>query len=366
MNNLLESLFACCEEKSASDIHLSPGEAPRMRIRGELEIMGDYRPFDAAAVDEIAMELGLSTLPLGCADGSERIRYTLAKEGALDGAVTSPSGARYRFNVFREMNRHAVALRRLDAVFRDFSELSLPRRLEGFCSESDGLVIVSGPTGSGKSTTLATVINRINTVKKGHIVTVEDPVEYIHASKNCLVRQRQVGRDAKSFNDALVESLRQDPDVILVGEMRDTETMRTALRAAETGHLVFTTMHAGDAAGAVERMISVFPADEQPSVRHQLALVLRGILVQHLLPTADGRGRVPAAELLVNTPAVANLISTGRAAQIYSLIETGGQYGMCTLDESLASLVRRALIDPARAFALSKNPEILMRRIGNA
>ena len=366
MNNLLESLFACCEENGASDIHLSPGEVPRLRIRGELKAMTDYRAFDAETVDEIAMELGLATLPVGSSDGSERVRYLLLKEGALDGAVSSPSGARYRFNLFREMNRHAVALRRLDARFRDFSELGLPRRIEGFCGERDGLVIVSGPTGSGKSTTLATVINRINTVKMGHIVTIEDPVEYIHASKKCLVRQRQVGRDAKSFNDALVEALRQDPDVILVGEMRDADTMRTALRAAETGHLVFTTMHAGDAAGAVERMISVFPADEQPSVRHQLALVLRGIVVQHLLPTVDGRGRVPATELLVNTPAVANLISTGRPAQIYSLIETGGQHAMCTLDESLASLVRRSLVEPSRAFALSKNPEILKRRIGDA
>lgn len=366
MNNLLESLFARCEELGASDIHLSPGELPRLRLTGELMPLDDYRLLDEEAVDAIAMELGLTTLPLGCPDGTEKIRYTLLKEGAIDGAVSSPSHARYRFNVFREMNRHAVALRRLDMKFRDFRELGLPRRLEDFCSESEGLVIVSGPTGSGKSTTLATMINRINRTKRGHIVTIEDPVEFIHDSYKCLVRQRQVGRDAKSFNDALVESLRQDPDVILVGEIRDIDTVRTALRAAETGHLVFTTLHAGDAAGAIERMISVFPAEEQSSVRHQLALVLRGVFAQHLLPTTDGSGRVPACELLVNTSAVANLIATGRSQQLYSLIETGGKYGMCTLDESLATLVRHGFVTERVAMSLSKNPDVLRRRIGDA
>lgn len=366
MNNLLESLFARCEAAGASDIHLSPGEAPRMRLRGELEPLDDYRVFDSVAVDSIAMELGLTTLPLGCPDGTERIRYTLSKEGSVDGAVSSPSGARYRFNVFREMNRHAVALRRIDMTLLDFHRLGLPRRIEDFCRESEGLVIVSGPTGSGKSTTLAAAVDRINRTRHGHIVTIEDPVEFIHPSYKCLVRQRQVGRDTVSFNAALVESLRQDPDVILVGEMRDVDTMRTALRAAETGHLVFSTLHAGDAVGAVERMVSVFPAEEQSSVRQQLALVLRGVVAQHLLATADGAGRVPAVELMVNTPAVANLIASGRSQQLYSLIETGGRFGMCTLDESLATLVRQGRIAEHAAVRLSKNPEILMRRIGNA
>jgi twitching motility protein PilT len=363
MNSLLESLFARCEETDASDIHLSPGEVPRMRIKGGLVPLVDYRKLDSVALDAMAMELGLSTLPVGSPDGTERIRYTLLKEGAIDGAVSSPSGARYRFNVFREMNRHAVALRRLDMTFRDFSELGLPQRIEDFCDEREGLVIVSGPTGSGKSTTLASMINRINRTKMGHVVTIEDPVEFIHTSDKCLVRQRQVGRDAKSFNDALVEALRQDPDVILVGEMRDLDTMRTALRAAETGHLVLTTLHAGDVVGAVERMIGVFPAEEQSGVRQQLALVLRGIVAQHLLPAIDGRMRVPAVELLINTPAVSNLIANGRSQQLYSLVETGCKYGMITLDESLSSLVRRGRVSERTAVAVSKNPEMLVRRI---
>lgn len=366
MNSLLEKLFSKCEAAGASDIHLSPGEQPRMRVRGELVRLEEEETLDPATLEAIAFELGATTLPLSAAGGVERISERLLTEGAIDGAVSSASSARYRFNVFREMNRCAVALRRLDTDFRDFHELGLPGRLEEFCNEHEGLVIVSGPTGSGKSTTLATMLNRINRTEKRHVVTIEDPVEYIHISDKCLVRQRQIGRDARSFNSALVEALRQDPDVILVGEMRDLDTMRTALRAAETGHLVFTTLHAGDCAGAVERMISVFPADEQPSVRHQLALTLRGVFAQHLLATSDGTGRVPAVELLVNTTAVANLIATGRSSQLYSLIETGSMHGMCTLDESLASLVRRGKIYESAAFALSKHPEILKRRLGNA
>ena len=207
------------------------------------------------------------------------------------------------------------------------------------------------------------MIDRINETRDAHIITIEDPVEYIHSPKRCLVNQRQVGRDTKSFNDALVEALRQDPDVILVGEIRDLGTVRTALRAAETGHLVFTTLHAGDCAGAIERLISVFPADEQPGARRQLALALRGIVAQHLMQTADGRGRVPACELLVNNTAAANLIATGRSAQIYSVIETGAALGMMTLDQSLAELLAAGKVAEAAAEALSKNPEALLARV---
>ncbi len=361
-SNILETLFALCEEFDASDIHLAPDLPPRFRIRGRLLEKGTLKPFDVRSVDAIAMELGLSTLPLGSPDGTERIRLTLLKEGSIDGAVTSSSGTRYRFNVFRASDRHSIALRRIDSTFRSFRELGLPPRAERFAEERDGLVIVTGPTGSGKSTTLATMIDAINRSRDGHIVTVEDPVEHVHKSLRCLVNQRQVGRDVKGFSDALVDALRQDPDVILVGEMRDLATARTALRAAETGHLVFTTLHAGDCAGAVERLVSIFPADEQESARHQLALSLRGILAQHLLPSAGGDGRCAACELLVNTPAAANLIATGRSAQLYSVIETGSQYGMRTLDQSLAELLSRGRIEMKAAVALSKNPDSLCGR----
>ena len=362
MSVLLESLLAMCEETDASDLHLSVGLAPRFRIRGVLVAYGGFRPFDVKTVDSLAMEIGLFTLPVGSPDGTEKVRTILLRDGAVDGALTAPSGTRFRFNVYRANDRHVIALRRLDQKFHTFHELGLPGRIEDFCVERDGLVIVTGPTGSGKSTTLATMIDQINHSRDGHIITIEDPIEFLHASDRCIVNQRQVGRDTRSFNDALVESLRQDPDVILVGEMRDLATVRTALRAAETGHLVFSTLHAGDCAGAIERLISVFPAEEQTSARHQLALVLRGIFAQHLLPSPDGKRR-PACELLVNTPACANLIATGRTAQIYSVIETGGKSGMRTLDQSLAELLAARLIDERTALMLSRNPDVLKRRM---
>ena len=358
MMPLLESIFSLCEEFDASDIHLSVGFAPRFRIRGALVEKGDFKPFDAKTVDAITMELGLVTLPVGSSEGTEKVRLTLLNNGSIDGALTSPSGARYRFNLYRESGRHAVALRRLAATFRSFEELGLPQRLEEFCDERDGLVIVTGPTGSGKSTTLATMLDRINRTRAGHIITIEDPIEFVHTSQRCLVNRRQVGRDTRSFNDALVEALRQDPDVILVGESRDLATVRTALRAAETGHLVFTTLHAGDAPGAIDRLVAMFPAEEQPSARHQLALVLRGVFAQHLLRSARGETRYPVSELLVNTTASQNLIATGR-----SVLETGRSAGMQTLDQSLADLVLAGFVTERAALALSRNPTLLHSRL---
>ncbi|MBO5642906.1 MAG: PilT/PilU family type 4a pilus ATPase [Kiritimatiellae bacterium] len=363
MSNILENLFALTEEFGASDLHLNAGFAPRFRIDGKLIEKGDIKPYDMKAVDSIAMELGLYTLPAGCPDGTERIRMTLLKNGSIDGALTSPTGARFRFNIFRAFDRHSVALRRIDSTMRSFAELGLPQRVAGLAAENDGLVIVTGPTGSGKSTTLATMIDEINTNRCGHIITIEDPIEYIHKSKKCFVNQRQVGRDVSSFNDAVVDAMRQDPDVILIGEMRDISTVRTALRAAETGHLVLATLHASDSAGAVERLVAVFPPEEQNSIRHQLSLVLKGVLAQHLLPSLAGEGRCVACELLINTTAAANLIATGRSQQLYSVIETGAQQGMRTLDKSLAELITSGRIDERVARSLSKNPDMLKGRL---
>lgn len=360
---LLESLFSHCAALGASDIHLMVDEPPRFRVQGRLAPRPEYAPFNSATVDEIAMELGLYTLPIGCPDGTERIRCELLKNGSIDGALSAPDGARYRFNLFREQGRTAVALRRLDSVFRSVQELGLPEQIVDFAAENDGLVIVTGPTGSGKSTTLATLIDNVNVTREGFIVTIEDPIEFVHAPKLCLVNQRQVGRDARGFNDALVEAMRQDPDVILVGEIRDTETVRTALRAAETGHLVFTTLHAGDCAGAIERLVSVFSAEEQNTVRHQLAMVLRGIVAQHLLPSINGQRRYVATEVLVNTSGVANLIATGRSSQIYSAIETGVNAGMRPLDQSLAELLMAGCITERVAFSMTRSPDALRRRI---
>ena len=200
MSSLLETLLDLCEEFEASDLHISVGLAPRFRIRGALVPKGNFKPFDMQTVDELTMELGLYTLPIGCPDGTERVRLTLARDGTIDGALTSPSGSRYRFNLYRSNDRHAIALRRLDARFRSFGELGLPPRLADFCNENDGLVVVTGPTGSGKSTTLATMVDRINHRRQGHIITIEDPIEYVHQADKCIINQRQVGRDTRSFN----------------------------------------------------------------------------------------------------------------------------------------------------------------------
>ena len=359
----LLKLLNMCEEVNASDLHLAVGLPPRFRIKGSLVPRDDLRAFDAADVEAVSMELGRTSVPLAPGEGTERIREVLMREKSIDGAVTSPSGARYRFNVYRANDVCAVALRRLDSRFRPFAELGVPERIEAFSEERDGLFIVTGPTGSGKSTTLATMLDIINHRRDGHIITIEDPIEYIHKSDRCVVHQREVGRDAKGFNEALVEALRQDPDVILVGEVRELETMRTALRAAETGHLVFTTLHAGDCVGAIERLVAVFPPDEQNSVRRQLSLVLRGVLAQHLLPREDG-GRVPACELLVNTMASANHIATGHSAQIYSVIETGGNYGMITLDQSLERLVRGGAVSLRTALGIARYPSQLKKSLG--
>ena len=356
MTDLLHTLFEYCEQVQASDIHLAVGQMPRFRIQGILSPNPTFPEISVPVMDEIVQRLGATSL------SRERVFATLQTRGSIDGATTSPSGSRYRFNLFLNAGTYAVALRRLDAAFRSLQELELPQCLADFCQCRDGLVIITGPTGSGKSTTLATLLNQINRSRDGHIITIEDPIEYVHESRRCLVNQRQVGRDAASFHAALVEAMRQDPDVILVGEIRDLDTIRTAITAAETGHLVFTTLHAGDCAGAVERLVSIFPAEEQGSARHQLALVLRGILAQHLLPSTDGQGRCAACELLVNTPAAANLIATGRSAQLYSVVETGSQFGMRTLDQSLAELVSRGLVDLKAAAALSKNPDALCGR----
>jgi twitching motility protein PilT len=266
----------------------------------------------------------------------------------------------------------AIALRRLEDRFRSLAELGMPESLYELCDLPDGLVVVCGPTGAGKSTTLASLIDRINRTRRCHIVTIEDPIEYLHAPLRSLVNQRQVGTDAATFNDALVASLRQDPDVILVGEIRDLATVRTAITAAETGHLVLTTVHAGDCVGAIERLVSVFPADEQAGIRRQIAMVLRTIIAQHLL-IADGsagqksdaankRDRVAASEVLMVNAAVGNLIATAKGSQIYSTMETGSAQGMQTLEQDLARLLVANVISENTAFTLARNPAIVRDR----
>jgi twitching motility protein PilT len=354
----LQTLLAECVRLDASDLHLAPGLPPYFRVHGILApTEGPPVPLDGIAQELMA--------PFGSTG--------LQTTGSVDGAISAPDGTRFRFNVFRRQGQLAIALRRLEDRFRSLAELGMPESLYQLCELPDGLLVVCGPTGAGKSTTLASLIDRVNRTRQCHIVTIEDPIEYLHAPVRSLVNQRQVGSDAGSFNDALVASLRQDPDVILVGEIRDLATIRTAITAAETGHLVLTTVHAGDCVGAIERLVSVFPADEQTGIRRQLALVLRTVVAQHLL-IADGtagqhsnnpkrRERVVASEILMVTTAVGNMIATAKGSQIYSTMETGTAQGMQTLEQDLARLVVANQISENTAFTLARNPAIVRDRV---
>lgn len=358
----LAELLVHCSQFAASDVHVGADRAPYYRIHGQLAPLPNAPILSAPLVAELGMILA-----------QEAGRAPLSGPGSIDGALRAPDGARFRFNVYRRSGGIAIALRRLEDVIKPLSQLGLPDSLYELCDLPDGLVIVGGPTGSGKSTTLATLIDRINQTRSGHVITIEDPIEYVHDSKECLVDQRQVGTDAADFHEALVASLRQDPDVVLVGEVRELGTIRTAITAAETGHLVFTTVHAGDCVGVIERLVSVFPADEQPGVRRQLALVLKAVICQHLL-LADGkvaereardegrRRRVVTSEVLRVTPAVANLVAMGRSSQIYSAMESGQQLGMQTLEQDLAKLLVQGEISDATALAYARNPGIVQDR----
>lgn len=364
----LNALLAECVALNASDIHLVPGVPPYFRQHGELRPVVGRTAFSAEHISLLAGALKASATT-GKMDG-ESLDAALAQRGSMDGAMSSPDGVRFRFNIFRRQSAIAIALRRLEDRFRTLEELGMPESLYNLCNLRDGLVVISGPTGAGKSTTLATLLDRINQTRAGHIITIEDPIEYLHAPARCVVNQRQVGLDAPSFNGALVDAMRQDPDVILVGEIRDLDTIRTGVIAAETGHLVFTTLHAGDCVGAVERLVAVFPSDEQEGIRRQLSLVLRAIVAQHLLVAeksddkhmAERMPCVAASEILMITPAVANLIAMGKSAQIYSAMETGTSMGMQTLEQDLARLWTTGRITEAAAMALARNPSVVRDR----
>jgi len=356
----LRNLLRITVQTQASDLHLVPDQYPLMRNSGQLLPVNGEDRLSADELRAITADL--------VQHGN---RKHLESAGDLDGAITC-DGVRYRFNVYRRTNELCVAFRRLDDRFRSLAELGMPESLYSLCDLPDGLIVVAGPTGAGKSTTLAALLDRINRTYNAHIITIEDPVEYVHAPAKSLVNQRQVGIDCGTFYDALVASLRQDPDVILVGEIREISTIRTAITAAETGHLVFTTVHAGDCVGVIERLVSVFPAGEQDGVRRQLALVLRAVVAQQLL-LADGlqakmgphgrRRRVALSEVLLVNPAVANLIATARSAQVYSAMEVGGMHGMQTFEQDLARLLVDGMISEPTAFNFTKNPTVLRERI---
>ena len=359
----LRVLLTACTASEASDLHLAPGQAPLLRINGQLAAIEGEPALSIQELQALATDLL----------GGGRNATILAERGDCDGAVTA-AGARFRFNIFRRAGALCIALRRLEERFRSLKELGLPESLYELCDLPDGLVVVAGPTGSGKSTTLAALIDRVNQKRCSHIITIEDPVEYIHTPARGLINQRQIGIDCPDFHAALVASLRQDPDVILVGEIRELNTIRTAIAAAETGHLVFTTVHAGDCVGVIERMVSVFPAGEQDGIRRQLSLVLRAVIAQQLIirdaePPASRetapsrRARVVASEVLMVNNAVSNLIATGKSSQIYSAMEVGSAQGMQTLEQDLARLLATGYISEATALTFAKSPNTLRDRV---
>ena len=352
IDTLLEHAVAC----GASDLHITVGAAPAVRVRGRLEQLEGFAPLDSETIRGLLYRI-LTT--------EQQKRLELDRQ--LDLSYAVPGLARFRVNVFVQRDAFAAAFRVVPDDLKTLEELGLPDSLRELTTLARGLVLVTGPTGSGKSTTLAALIDEINRTRSDHIITIEDPIEFLHRHKRCLVNQREIGADAPSFAAALRAALRQDPDVILLGEMRDLETISTALTAAETGHLVFGTLHTQSAVGTIDRMIDVFPGEQQDQVRTMIAGSLQGVVTQALLPTLDGHGRVPALELLAPDDAIRNLIRQGKAEQIYSYMQTGSRTGMQTMEQALADLVVRRIVSPEEAIGRSsRRPELtaLLQRLG--
>jgi twitching motility protein PilT len=345
IDQLLERMVAL----NASDLHLSVGSPPALRRLGHLERITEYDPMTNDDTRDLLYRI-LST---------EQQKHLEIKR-QLDFAHSIPGVARFRVNVYYQRESLGAAFRLIPASIKSLEELGLSSALHQLAEKPRGLVLVTGPTGSGKSTTLASVIDEINRTRSDHILTIEDPIEFIHKHKRCVVNQREIGVDAISFGEALRGALRQDPDVILVGEMRDLETIQTAMTAAETGHLVFGTLHTQSAPSTVDRIIDVFPPEQQEQVRVQIAGTLQGVVTQALLPTADGSGRVPALEILLPDDAVRNLIRQGKVEQVYSVMQTGTAKGMQTMEQALAELVLKRVITKETALTRSSRPEQLL------
>jgi twitching motility protein PilT len=352
MDISIKELLTKMIERGASDMHIAVGAPPVLRINGALEAVDGL---DNLSPDE-TQELIYSVM------GDEQIAIFEA-ERECDMSFGIKGLSRFRLNVYRDRGSVVAAFRAIPYDIRSFEELGLPRVVADFAYRPVGLVLVCGPTGSGKSTTLASIIDRVNRERNVHIITVEDPIEYLHSHKQSLVNQREVNVDTKSFNNALRHILRQDPDVILIGEMRDKETIQAALTVAETGHLAFATLHTNDALQTINRIVDVFPASQQDQVRTQLSFVLEGVVVQQLLPRADGMGRALAMEIMLPNTAIRSLMREEKLQQIPSMIEIGTGEGMMTMNQSLYRLMRRNAITMDIAFQRSPDPEGLRRLV---
>ncbi|MDQ6717328.1 MAG: type IV pilus twitching motility protein PilT [Gemmatimonadota bacterium] len=339
--------------KEASDLHIVAGERPKLRIDGDIT---------NAALDHVMTPK--DTLQLAYSVLTENQKKRFEQEDELDFSFGIQNLARFRGNCFKQRGCVSMVIRQIPFDIRTFEQLGLPQAIAKMAEKPRGLVLVTGPTGSGKSTTLAAMIDKINRERKGHIITVEDPIEFIHKHQGCIINQREVGTDTHSFAAALKYALREDPDVILVGEMRDLETIAAALTIAETGHLCFATLHTNSAAEAINRIIDVFPSHQQSQVRAQLAFVLEGIVTQTLVPKARGRGRAMAAELLIVTPAIRALIRDDKIHQIYSSMQAGKKFGMQTLNDALYNLYMSREVTSEECLRVSSDPTEFLRMIG--
>jgi len=348
---LLEEMI----EKDASDLHLVAGERPKIRVDGDIV---------SATSEEVLTPK--DTLSLAYSVLTENQKKRFETESELDFSFGIQNLARFRGNVFKQRGCVSVVIRQIPFNVKTFEELGLPHVVAQLADRPRGLVLVTGPTGSGKSTTLAAMIDKINKELKGHIITVEDPIEFIHRHQACIVNQREVGTDTNSFGAALKYALRQDPDVVLVGEMRDLETIAAALTIAETGHLAFATLHTNSAAESINRIIDVFPSHQQSQVRAQLAFVLEGVVTQTLLQRAKGRGRVMAAEIMICTPAIRALIRDDKVHQIESSMQAGKKYGMQTLNDALYQLYMAREVTKDECLRVTSKPNDFLRSIGEA
>ncbi|RJP74786.1 MAG: type IV pilus twitching motility protein PilT [Candidatus Abyssobacteria bacterium SURF_17] len=348
----LEDLCRQMVENNASDLHLVVGAPPQLRIDGELHTMDTH-----VLTPEVTKNLAYSIL-------TERQIKEFEHEKELDMSFGIKGLSRFRVNLFVDRGSVCAAIRTIPYEVLSFEELGIPKCVRELAERPQGLVLVCGPTGCGKSTTLAALINKINSERRCHIVTIEDPIEYLHAHRQCIINQREVYSDTHSFPAALKHILRQDPDVIMIGEMRDLETIESALVVAETGHLVFATLHANDAGQTINRMIDVFPPHQQLQVRTQLSFVLEGVIVQKLMPRKDLNGRVLGLEIMMVTPAIRNLIREDKVHQIYSAISTGGALGSQTMNQSLHKLYKSGQITYEQALENSPNQEDLLRLMG--